>query len=180
MPKRGEPSFVVPAVKVSRMLTRVAAQARHTSAAGHRDAGPTVIWAAPQRLRARTRRRDRRSRGIRGPLAPAAVPISRSRALHFDEQVLSAWDLLAAAHPELQFIDIAVSDVPEPDEPALSVFDPADAGIPARITVYRWALELRADGQAQLRALIRDVMAEQAAAFLGQDPRVLDAGYPRV
>lgn len=162
------------------MLTRTAPPARHSAAGTHRDSGPTVIWSAPQRLQTRTRRRDRRSRGIRGPIAPKAVPISRSRALRFDEQVLSAWDLLAAAHPELQFIDIAVSDVPEPDQPALSVFDPADAGIPARITVYRWALELRAAGETQLRALIKDVMAEQTAAFLGKDPGVLDAGYPRV
>lgn len=162
------------------MLTRVAPQARHTGAGAHRDSGPTVIWSSPQRLRARTRRRDRRNRGIRGPIAPQAVPISRSRALRFDEQVLAAWDLLAAAHPELQFIDIAVSDVPEPDQPALTVFDPADAGIPARITVYRWALELRAADERQLRALIKDVMAEQAAAFLGNDPAVLDGGYPRV
>lgn len=162
------------------MLTRVAPKARHTGAGTHPDAGPTVIWSAPQRLSARTRRRDRRNRGIRGPLAPRAVPISRSRALQFDEQVLAAWDLLAAAHPELQFIDIAVSDVPEPDEPALGVFDPADAGIPARITVYRWALELRAAGDKQLRGLIKDVMAEQAAAFMGKDPQQLDGGYPRV
>jgi hypothetical protein len=94
--------------------------------------------------------------------------------------VLAAWDLLAAAHPELQFIDIAVSDVPAPDEPALGVFDPADAGLPARITVYRWALELRASHESQLRGLIKDVMAEQAAAFLGKSPRDLDGGYPRV
>lgn len=162
------------------MLTRVAPKARHSGATTHRDAGPTVIWSTPRRLAVRTRRRDRRSRGIRGPLAPRAVPISRSRALRFDEQVLAAWDLLAAAHPELQFIDIAVSDVPAPDEPALGVFDPADAGLPARITVYRWALELRASHESQLRGLIKDVMAEQAAAFLGKSPRDLDGGYPRV
>lgn len=157
------------------MLTRVAHRA-----ATHHDSGPAVIWSRPRVSRIRNRRRDRRNRGIRGPLAPAAVPISRSRAMQFDEQVLNAWDILVAAHPQLQFIDIAVSDVPEPDHPALSVFDPADAGIPARITLYRWALELRANGESQLRGLIRDVMTEQAAAFLGAAPQALDGRYPRV
>lgn len=100
--------------------------------------------------------------------------------MRFDEQVLTAWDLLVAANPQLQFIDVAVSDVPEPDYPALSVFDPADAGMPARITVYRWALELRAADDRQLRHLIKDVMTEQAALFLGLEPATLDSGYPRV
>ncbi len=158
------------------MLTRFA----HRGTGTHHDPGPTVVWSQPRTLKARTRRRDRRSRGIRGPLAPRAVPITRSRSIRFDEQVLSAWDLLVAAHPQLQFIDIAVSDVPEPGDPALSVFDPADAGVPARITIYRWALEVRASAPEHLRDLIKDVMAEQAAAFLGVEARAVDYGYPRV
>lgn len=152
---------------------------------GHRG-GPTVHRqsdpAVPRVTRAgrlRSRRRDRRDRGIRGPLAPRAVPVSRGRSARFDEQVLLAWDRLAAGHPGLRFIEIAVSDVPEPDHPALAVFDPADAGLPARITVYRWAMDLRAGSARQLEDLLRDVLAEQAALFLGVAPRTLDAGYPR-
>ena len=98
----------------------------------------------------------------------------------FDEEVLTAWDLLASARPELQYIEIAVSDVPPAGEPALAVFDPADAGLPARVTVYRWAVELRASNPQQVRQLVRDVMAEQAGAFLGVDPAALDGRYPRV
>ncbi|MFN8128647.1 MAG: hypothetical protein U0R28_07620 [Candidatus Nanopelagicales bacterium] len=152
---------------------------RATSGATH-DAGPSVVWGTPARLRTRVRRRDRRARGIRGPLAPRAVPAARSRAIRFDEEVLAAWDLLAAARPELQYIEIAVSDVPPASEPALAVFDPADAGLPARITVYRWAVELRAADPGQVRGLLRDVMTEQAAAFLGASARDLDGRYPRV
>ncbi len=91
-----------------------------------------------------------------------------------------AWDRLAASHPELGYIEIAVSDVPEPDDPCLAAFDPADAGLPARITVFRWALELRAGSPAVLNRLLKDVLAEQAAAFLAVAPESLDAGYPRV
>ncbi len=152
---------------------------RATSGATH-DAGPSVVWGTSARLRTRVRRRDRRARGIRGPLAPRAVPAARSRAIRFDEEVLAAWDLLAAARPELQYIEIAVSDVPPASEPALAVFDPADAGLPARITVYRWAVELRAADPGQVRGLLRDVMTEQAAAFLGASARDLDGRYPRV
>ncbi|MCU0277607.1 MAG: metallopeptidase family protein [Candidatus Nanopelagicales bacterium] len=113
-------------------------------------------------------------------MAPRAVPLSRSRSDQFDEQVLVAWDRLAAGHPELEFIEVAVSDVPEPDEPHLAVFDPADAGLPARITVYRWALELRAGTTAGRNRLLKDVLAELAGAFLGRSAERIDPEYPRV
>jgi len=159
------------------MLMRVAHRGARVA---RRDgaSGATVASGASSRLR--VRRRDRRERGIRGPLAPQAVPVSRSRSTRFDEQVLVAWDRLALGHPELQFIEVAVSDVPEPDDPALAVFDRADAGLPARITVYRWALELRAGSPQRLQGLLQDVLTEQAAVFLGVPAAELDGGYPRV
>lgn len=142
--------------------------------------GVSVTWSAPSSAMLRARRRDRRDRGIRGPLAPRAVPLARSRAGRFDEQVLAVWDRLVAVRPELQFIEIAVSDVPEPDHPSLSVLDPADAGLPARVTIYRWALELRCSSDVQLTRLLTDVLTEQAALFLGTSPHALDGAYPRV
>lgn len=140
----------------------------------------SVTFTDRRAVRLRQRRRDRRSRGLRGSLAPRAVPISRSRSDRFDEQVLMAWDRLVAVRPELQYIELAVSDVPEPDNPSLSVFEPADAGLPARITIYRWAFELRAGDPAALHRLLRDVLTEQAAAFLAVAPQSLDGRYPRV
>lgn len=142
--------------------------------------GLSVTWSAPSAARLRARRRDRRDRGIRGPLAPKAVPLARSRAGRFDEQVLMVWDRLVAARPELQYVEMAVSDVPEPDHPSLSVLDPADAGLPARITIYRWAFDLRCSSSAQMQRLLRDVLTEQAALFLGTVPQSLDGAYPRV
>ncbi len=91
-----------------------------------------------------------------------------------------AWDRLVMGNPELQYIEVAVSDVPEAEHPALAVFDPADAGFAARITVYRWAIELRSDSTAHLTDLLHDVLAEQAGLFLGMAPQDLDGGYPRV
>ena len=106
--------------------------------------------------------------------------MARSRAARFDEQVLLAWDRLVLSNPELQYIEVAVSDVPEAEHPALAVFDPADAGFAARITVYRWAIELRADSARHLTDLLQDVLTEQAGVFLGVAPHDLDGGYPRV
>ena len=106
--------------------------------------------------------------------------MARSRAARFDEQVLMAWDRLALNNPELQYIEVAVSDVPEAEHPALAVFDPADAGFAARITVYRWAIELRADSSRHLTDLLQDVLTEQAGVFLGVAAHDLDSGYPRV
>ncbi|MEZ5186679.1 MAG: hypothetical protein R2720_13115 [Candidatus Nanopelagicales bacterium] len=104
--------------------------------------------------------------------------MSRSRATRFDEQVLLVWDRLVGAHPQLQYIEVAVSDVPEPGQPALAVLDAADAGLPARITVYRWALELRSGTPSQLCGLLADVLTEEAAVFLAVSPHDLDQGYP--
>jgi hypothetical protein len=152
------------------------------SRAGHpaREHHPEQQSRPSTATRQRVRRRDRRGRGVRGPLAPRAVPVQRPRSVRFDEQVLVAWDRLVADHPHLEYIEIAVSDVPEADDPRLAVFDPADAGLPARITLYRWALELRASSPTRLRHLVNDVLTEQAAAFLAVPPASLDPGYPRV
>lgn len=90
------------------------------------------------------------------------------------------WDRLLSVRPELQYIELAVSDVPEPEHPSLSVLDPADAGLPARITIYRWAFELRAGSPTTMHRLLRDVLTEQAALFLGTSPQALDGDYPRV
>lgn len=147
------------------------------SKSGYTD-GLSVTWSDRQSRRGRLRR-DRRDRGMRGPLAPRAVPISSSRAARFDEMVLIAWDRLVSIRPQLQYVELAVSDVPAPDNPHLAVFDPADAGFAARITVYRWALEVRAADDGALRGLVRDVLTEQAAAFLGTAPEALDGAYGR-
>ena len=48
---------------------------------------------------------------------------SRAVGPQFDEQVL-AWDRLVSVRPELGFIEIAVSDVPEPDNPAWRISTP--------------------------------------------------------
>ena len=70
----------------------------------------------------RTRRRDRRGRGLRGPLVPpgvtvgavsALVPLARTRAERFDDLVLDAVARLESSWAEqLRDVEFAVEDVP--------------------------------------------------------------------
>jgi predicted Zn-dependent protease with MMP-like domain len=132
----------------------------------------------------RIRRRDRHGRGLRGVLAPADVPLHRTRAERFDDLVLQAvarLELQWEAH--LSGVEFAVEEIPPPDAPAaangrgavpLSRLDP---GPPQRIVVYRRPLMARADGEEDLGELVFDVVVEEFARLLGIEPRDVDPGY---
>lgn len=131
-------------------------------------------------------RRDRHGRGLRGRLVPPSAPLARSRSQLFDDLVLDAVDQLEQrlGRP-LADVQFAVEDVP-PDLPAydadvledgdvplarlLAGRDTGRERIPPRIVVYRWPLEARAAGKAELSELIIDVVAEQVASLLGISP----------
>ena len=92
----------------------------------------------PERA-ARTRRRDRHGRGLRGVLAPQDVPLHRTRAERFDELVLQA---VARLEPQweahLAGVEFAVEEIPPAEAPAsggrglvpLSRLDPGSAQAP--------------------------------------------------
>jgi predicted Zn-dependent protease with MMP-like domain len=131
------------------------------------------------------RHRDRRGRGIRGPLIPQTLPAYRSRAESFDDLVLEA-----AQHLERRWaqqmanVQFAVEDVP-PADPApwedggvpLGRGFPAEAGQPARIVIYRRPLELRAHDEDDLAGLVHDVVVEQVAHLLARSPEEIDPGF---
>jgi predicted Zn-dependent protease with MMP-like domain len=129
-------------------------------------------------------RRDRHGRGLRGPLAPAPVPLARSRSERFDDLVLDAVERLERRWADqLSGVEFAVEDVPPADaeqwsaEPVpLGRLLPASGGLPARIVVYRRPLEARA-GRAELGALVHDVVVEEVAEFLGLEPEAVDPDY---
>jgi len=135
----------------------------------------------------RPRRRDRRGRGPRGPILPAALPGHRTRAEHFDELVLAAVERLEVRWAaQLSGTEFAVEEVP-PSAPApwedggvpLGRYFPPDAGLPARIVVYRRPVVTRAVDQADLADLVRDVLVEQVAHLLARSPEDVDPGYRR-
>jgi predicted Zn-dependent protease with MMP-like domain len=129
----------------------------------------------------RKRRRDRRGRGLRGPLAPAAVPLALTRAEQFDELVLDAVERIERHWPQLSGVEFAVEDVPPgdsanwSDEPVpLGRVFPAQGRLPARIVLFRRPLEVRATGRSDLGALVYDVVVEQVADLFGLDPEIID------
>lgn len=138
--------------------------------------------AAPTLAGVTDRRRDRHGRGARGPLAPATVPLRRSRAEQFDDLVLDAVeDLEQRWAAELRGVEFAVEDVP-PDvagdaEVPLARLMPRAGGDPARVVVYRRPLELRARDRDDLAGLVHDVVVEQVADLLEVDPETVDPGY---
>ena len=131
------------------------------------------------------RRRDRRGRGLRGPLLPPSLPAHRSRAQRFDDLVLNAVERLERRWSrQLKGTEFAVEEVP-PSAPApwehggvpLGRYFPDDSGLPARIVVYRRPVEIRAIDEADLADLVRDVLVEQVAHLLSRAPEDVDPGY---
>ncbi|WP_171905323.1 metallopeptidase family protein [Cellulosimicrobium cellulans] len=131
------------------------------------------------------RRRDRRGRGIRGPLLPPSAPANRTRAERFDDVVLDAVESVERRWAtQLRGTEFAVEDVP-PSDPApweeggvpLGRCFPADSGRPARVVVYRRPVEARAIDPEDLEDLVHDVVVEQVAHLLARSPEEIDPRY---
>lgn len=130
-------------------------------------------------------RRDRRGRGLRGPLAWPPVPAMNSRSDAFDNLVLDAVDRIERRLPAgLGDIEMGVELVP-PSDPApwetqlipLARLFPADRGLPTRVVLYRRPIETRVEDPRDLAAVVNDIVVEQLAVALGVEPSTLDPGY---
>lgn len=83
---------------------------------------------------------------------------------------------------ELTTVTFVVEDVPDLADwdrgwIPLGRADQAEAGLPARVVLYRRPIQARARGEIALRRLILDVLVEQVADLLGIDPADVDPGY---
>ncbi|MFI0357224.1 metallopeptidase family protein [Actinomadura sp. 9N407] len=129
------------------------------------------------------RRRDRHGRGLRGPLTPPQVPMSRSRAERFDDLVGDEVRRIGQRwERELAGVEFAVEDVPDLDP----LFDgpiplgrtrPGTDGTPVRIVVFRRPIEARATGERETGRLVRDLLVEEIADLLGLSPESVDPSY---
>lgn len=140
--------------------------------------------------RAARRLRDRRGRGMRGPLLPTDLPGARTRAEQFDQVVLEAVADLEERWPdELEGFEFAVDEVPTvPADGGVPAADDVvqDSGVPltrfippgvdqkgrptkARIVVYRRPLEIRSADAGDLGDLVAEVLGEQVGSILGHD-----------
>lgn len=138
------------------------------------------------------RRRDRRGRGLRGPLFPATLPAAASRSEQFDALVVDALEPIEArVRGKLSDLDVAVDEVPEVVSERFQSGLLFDGDVPlarlvpvgidrdgeptrARIVLYRRPLETRAKGPEDLADLLHDVLVEQIAVYLDVDPETLD------
>ncbi|MCU1643665.1 MAG: hypothetical protein JWN03_3940 [Nocardia sp.] len=130
-------------------------------------------------------------------MLPPTVPARRTRGQQFDRLVLEAFAPLESRwHDQLTKLDIAVDDVPKirplhpdsvtwPDEVVADGPVPLSRLIPAgvdrygqatraRVVLFRKPLELRAGDPDDLVDLLREVLVQQIATYLGVDPDVID------
>lgn len=137
------------------------------------------------------RRRDRRGRGLRGRLAPAEVPITRTRSESFDDLVIAAVDELEVHWAaELAALEFAVEDVP-PGSAAADDLDHdavVDRGVVLGrlfrdglpdiaqpvVVVYRRPIEARAADREDAADLVFMVVVDLVAEFLDKDIDELD------
>jgi predicted Zn-dependent protease with MMP-like domain len=139
---------------------------------------------------ARPALRDRRGRGMRGPaylpgpFAPQGVPARLSPAEQFDDVALTVMeDVRARWAEELDGLEVAVEEVPllppgwASGTVPLATFVSAEAGSPPRIVLFRRPIEHRAEGRAELEALVLTVIVEQVADVLGRAPEDIHPGY---
>ncbi|WP_284302985.1 metallopeptidase family protein [Mobilicoccus caccae] len=130
-------------------------------------------------------RRDRRGRGVRGPLVWPPVPSMTSRSEMFDDLVLDAVERIERRVASgIGDIEFAVELVPpsdptpfEPEQVPLSRLFPSERGLPARIVLFRRPIETRVDDPRDLAVMVNDIVVEQLAAALGVEPTTLDPGY---
>jgi hypothetical protein len=131
---------------------------------------------------AATRRRDRHSRGLRGPLAPATSPATVPRSDRFGDLVVAAVDRLEPRWgTRLAAVDVEIYDVPDVapdlDEVPLAAHRHSPGSRTATVVVYRRPVELRAPERLARTDLVRDLVAEQLAEVLGVRPAELDPAY---
>jgi predicted Zn-dependent protease with MMP-like domain len=127
---------------------------------------------------------------VRGPLAPAGVPIVTSASDRFDRIASEAvahvehrWrDQLADVEFAVDLVptidpDVAVTDEIESAGVPLARIFPASGSTRTHIVLYRKPLELRALDLTDLEDLVHDVVVQIVADFLGLDPDVVDPGF---
>ncbi|MFM9376732.1 metallopeptidase family protein [Gordonia sp. VNK21] len=143
--------------------------------------------------------RDRRGRGLRGPLFPPGIPARRTPSDVFDRTAVDAFAAIDALwHDQLTDLDLSVDEVPRilphdlesiqwPEEVTADGPVPLarliDAGIDAagrptraQIILFRRPLELRAHDAEELPEILREVLIQQVAVYLGLDEETVEGG----
>lgn len=143
--------------------------------------------------------RDRRGRGIRGPILPQQTPRFRSRSELFDAAVLEAYAPIQNAFAaELSGLDIAVDTVPRmrlradmtvlPDDIVADGPVPLGRVVPAgvdaagrptraRLVIFRMPIEGRTQGHQERAELLGTVITALVASYLNVEPEAIDPRF---
>jgi len=118
------------------------------------------------------------------PFAPDGVPARRSPAERFDQVALRILRAVAAPWAErLGDVELAIEEVPVLSEQWVSSTVPLSSWVEprghdrARLVLFRRPIEHRADGLAELEALLLTVVVEQLSEVLGLPPEDVLPGY---
>ena len=135
----------------------------------------------------RSRARDRRGRGMRGPGVVPAVPGTpalRTSRQRFDQLVLDVVTPLDERwQRHLGLVEYAVEDTPLlPDDwgdetVPLSSLVRGKGHDPTRLVIFRRPVEHRATSRDELEAMVHTVIVEQLAELLGLSPGEVDERY---
>lgn len=140
----------------------------------------------------RSPRRDRRGRGLRGPLMPAALPAARTRNERFEDHLQAAVDRLAElCGPAVEQARFRATMVPEDLERRLElvrawgselVEEPTgtarrDPDGTVVITIHRRPVEARCPIPSLLPDAVYGAVVEQWAALTGVSPESVDPDY---
>ena len=139
----------------------------------------------------RGRARERRGRGLRGPLAlpgphsPDGLPLVLTPTAEFDAVVAEMVSRLESRWAdELRGVEFGVEEAPwvdddwHPGSVPLGTHVRAEGKQPSRVVVYRLPMRRRALGRHHLRALVLDVLVHQVAELLGRRPDEIDPRGP--
>lgn len=141
---------------------------------------------------ARHARRDRRGRGLRGPVLPGALPGYRTRNERFDDHLAAAVERLAElCGPAVEQARFRATMVPDGLEERLElvrvwgaelVEDPTgttrrDPDGTVVITIHRRPIEARCPAPSLLADLVYGAVVEQWAALTGVAPESVDPDF---
>jgi hypothetical protein len=120
-----------------------------------------------------------------GPLAPRGVPAHRTLGERFDLMAVAVLDDIEQRWDgEMPPVDLAVEEIPvlpavwSADRVPLGSLVPATANSRARIVLFRRPIEHRAEGPAELAAVVLAVLVDQVAELLGVPPSEVHPDYP--
>ncbi|MCI1219847.1 MAG: metallopeptidase family protein [Bifidobacterium sp.] len=129
--------------------------------------------------------RNRHGRGIRTPMFGVRLPQYRTSSGQFDDLVASQIKRLASAWPQMiQAVQFAVEDVPplqsipwQDGSDTTSQSFAAGHGTPARIVLYRMAMQMQVNDRMELQWAIRDELVSRLAELYGRRPEEIDPDW---